>query len=447
MTSHNVNPIVWSGSQQFSFVGTDRHEDTLRIESNYLNVQTVEEPLRLDLPTLCITLADMKFANAIGGELASYPNSAHYGHTYFSTPRVINSEEEVEKFTWIRGAHKVEIGPEQTTIEWYIKNDLVVPRLRVGADESVEAVLTIPSLEISVDKKFVMKVMQYADGRHLGGLRIEKRHPKWTPKHEPQEYDLWVRVVDGETMAPMSEVKLNLFRWDPNMHTPFGEGGFQLVEQRWTGGDGAIYLTNRPSGELEAVVLDLPGWRALPRCFRPLPGESVRFHMRTWQLKQGFIRYTWKLSDTLERMAALSGCAIADILQHNSIADPKMLKPGMEIDLACYDAIYNMEENDTAEWLADTFGYANVAELARFNGISAAQLEDASDIHLTGWLFFHAPEAISLEQIDALFDLPSGSFRTVGRTYHPYPQVPLEGEIIAVPCEAFAGERFRKDAR
>ncbi len=439
MTAKKINPIVWSGGQKFSIMGTNRHEDTLRIESNYLNMQTVEEPLKLILPTLCITYADMNFSNAIGGEQKSYPDSAHYGNTYFNPPLEIITEKEVEKYTWIRGAHRVVIGPERTTIEWYIKNDLVLPRLRIKTDHSVEAILTVPELEISVDKKFVMRAMQYADGRHLGGIRIEKRHPKWTPESDPQEYDLLVRIVDGDTMQPIPEVKLNLFRWDPNVNTSFGKGSFQLMEEFWTDNDGAIYSPKRPSGELEAVVIYLPGWRALPRCFRPLPGERVHLHLRAWQLKGDFIRYTLKEGDTLQKMAAFSGCTIEDILIHNNIADPAMLMPGMEIDLACYEAIYNMEENDSFEWLARAFDYSDIEKLAEFNGLaSASQLTNEMDILLLGWHFFYAPQGTSLEQIDTMFDLPPGSSRTLGRIFNPHPKLPYIGETIAIPNSELA---------
>jgi hypothetical protein len=51
---------VYSGSQTFKLVGSGRHEDTLRIESNSTEK---ERSLKLMLPTLCITYASMEFAN------------------------------------------------------------------------------------------------------------------------------------------------------------------------------------------------------------------------------------------------------------------------------------------------------------------------------------------------------------------------------------------------
>lgn len=427
--------FVWGGHQEFQLVGTDCHEDTLRIVSNY---KQVEQPLRLTLPTLCITYADMKFTNAIGGKQKNYPDSSAYGPTFFDPPVEIVGAEEVEKFTWIRGAHRVVIGPEKTEVEWGMWNSLVIPRLRLDKKKPTTAMLTVTDVPIVVDMELAIKVMQYADGRHIGGIRIEKRHPDWKPGEEPKEYDLWIRVINGETMEPMPEMRLNLFRWDPKVSTPYGKEGFRLVEQRYTDGHGTIRDSNRPSDELEAVTLHNPGWRAVTRCFRPLPGQRVRFHMRAWRLKEDVVPYTWKANDTLECMALLTGYTAEDILQCNKLADPAALRAGMHISLPCYAATYRMEPGDTFEWLAEAFGYPDVKELAKLNGLGdPSQLNGGMDIQLPGWHFFYARRGDTLEQIDEMFDLPLGCSRTVGRVHHPDPRLPYESESIAVPTEGF----------
>ena len=96
MQPQDSNPIVWHGQQEFWLAGTDHHEDTLRIESNYSQAQA-EHTLRLTLPTLCITYANMQFTNAIGGKQENYPSSSKYGPIFFDPPVVITDTEEVEK--------------------------------------------------------------------------------------------------------------------------------------------------------------------------------------------------------------------------------------------------------------------------------------------------------------------------------------------------------------
>jgi len=380
----------------------------------------------------------MNFTNAIGGEQENYPASKIYGPQFFVPQVEIVGEEEVEKFTWIRGAHRVVIGPEKTEIEWYMWNTLVIPRLRIDMKESLTALLTIADMPITVDKELVINVMQYADGRHVGGIRVEKRHPQWKPREELEEYNLWVRVINGETMEPMPEVVLNLFRWDPGLTTPYGNGGFQQIEQHYTDSDGAIHAPNRPSDELEAVALHLPGWRAVARCFRPLPGQRVRFHMSAWQLREDVVAYTWRSNDTLAGMALLTGFKPEDILQCNRLIDPISLKAGMPISLPCYAVSYRMEPGDTIEWLAKAFAYSSIEELAKFNGLlDPSELEGGADILLPGWHFFYARSGESLEQIDKMFGLPLGSSRTVGRVHHPDLRLPYESETIAVPTEEF----------
>lgn len=437
MQPRGSNPILWHGQQEFWLVGTDHHEDTLRIESNYSQAQA-EHTLRLTLPTLCITYANMQFTNAIGGKQENYPASSKYGPIFFDPPVMIADPEEVEKITWIRGAHRVVIGPKETEIEWYMWNALVIPRLRLEKKEPATALLTITDVPISVDKELTIDVMQYADGRNLGGIRVEKRHPNWKPREEPKEYDLWIRVVDGDTMEPIPEAMLNLLRWDPDMVTPYGKGGFHLVEQCYTDENGVIHDPGRSIDELEAVTLSRPGWRAVARCFRPLPGQRVWFHMHAWRLREDCVPYTWQQDDTLEEISLLTGYTLEDILHCNRLSEATALRAGMRISLPCYAATYRMEPGDTFEWLAEAFDFASVEELAKFNGFGDPSFPDGcKDIELPGWHFFYARRGDSLEHIDSMFGLSLGSSRTVGRVHHPYPGLPYESETVAVPTVGF----------
>jgi hypothetical protein len=427
---------MWSGEQVFRVVGTDRYADSLHIKSDYSGS---EMPLTLVLPTLCITYADMRFANDIGGAQENYPASQAYGPLYFSPPVEILGESEVKRLTWIRGAHRVTIGPEETEIEWYPRKKLIIPRLRMDEKTPAQAVLHVKDVPVPPAQRAVIKVLQYADGRHVGGIRVEKRHPEWKPPEEPLEYDLWIRVIDGVNGSPIPEARLKLFRWDPGVATPYGKGGFVLVDQRHTDGDGVVHDAHRPSGDREAVVLDLPGWRAVARCFRPLGGQHVRLFLRAWPLKKAAMDYTWQRGDTLDSMALLTGHRAQDILKDNGLADPSDLKPGMGISLPCYAATYRMEAGDTFEWLAEAFGYEGVEELAKLNGVrDLAAWDGSTDIVLPGWYFFYARPDESLERLDGMFQLPRGSARTVGRVHHADPRLPYEGETIAVPSARIA---------
>jgi hypothetical protein len=396
-------------------------------------------PLRIVLPTLCITYADMRFTNDIGGQQENYPASQVYGPKYFDPPVELNGEAKVKKFTWIRGSHRVVIGPKETEIEWYPWKTLIVPRLRLDKKIPTDATIAVKDTPISVDQPLVIKVLQYADGRHVGGIRIEKRHPEWKPPDKPRDYDLWVRIVDATKREPLPEAPLNIFHWDPKLHTPYGHGGFALVDKRYTNGEGIVHDTHRPSGEKEAVCLELPGWRAVAHCFRPLGGQLVRIYMRAWQLKGTTLGYSWRLNDTLDQIVQLTGSKSEDILRDNGLADPSELKPGITIGLPCFEAAYRMEPGDTFEWLAESFGYESVEELAKLSNVRDITSWDGnSDIMLPGWHFFYAPRDASLEDIDDQFGLPHGSTRTVGRVHHPDPRLPYEGETIAVPTLRWA---------
>ena len=68
-----------------------------------------------------------------------YPDSRIYGSRHFDPPVVLDGDEEIRKFTWIRGADQVEIGPTETIIRWQCHRPLIIPRLRIKAREKVEA--------------------------------------------------------------------------------------------------------------------------------------------------------------------------------------------------------------------------------------------------------------------------------------------------------------------
>lgn len=436
MSPQTIKPIIWSGEQEFRLVGTNCHEDTLRIESNYPDEK--ERALKLVLPTLCITYADMKFTNAIGGEQENYPASIVYGPSFFDPPVVISGEEDVEKFTWIRGANRMTIGPEKTVIEWFMGKTLIIPRLRLDEVKPALTKIEVPEARITVDKELIINVMQFGDGRHTGGISVEKRHPKWIPREDPKEYDLWIGVINAETLEPMPEVTLNLFRWDRKAR-------FDLVEQLYTNADGTIHDPKRPSDELEAVTLQFPGWCAVPYCYRPLSGQHKRIQVRAWKLKEDSVKYVWRETDSLKNVALLTGHAENDILSHNKLSSSADLKPGLWIKLPCYAAAYRMDPGDTFKWLAKAFAYSGIDELAEHNKIKdPSHLAGGVDIQLPGWNFFYARGGDSLEQIDKMFGLPPGWSRTIGRVHHPDPNILYESEIIAIPTKEFVNKHFER---
>ena len=86
-------PVTWKGSQAFRLTASGLHEDTLRIVPNYRGQEML---LQLRLPTLCITYADMRFQNAVGGEQENYPASRAYGPAHFDPPVEITGEADIE---------------------------------------------------------------------------------------------------------------------------------------------------------------------------------------------------------------------------------------------------------------------------------------------------------------------------------------------------------------
>jgi hypothetical protein len=394
-----TNPIVWKGEQAFRVVGTGLHEDTLRIRSNQ---HRAEDVYRLRLPTLCITYANMKFANDIGGKQLCWPDSAAYGPQYFDPPVEITGRAEVERLTWIRGAHHVVIGPKETEIEWRANQVLVVPRLRIGEKEPIEALLQVDSAVVEVEQELLIDIAQYANGRQIGGVRVVKRHPAWRePRPEKPNYRLWVRVVDFENLRPLVEAKLALFRWQGDAPSPHDyNGAFVLLEEAVTDGTASVVRVPRPADVLEAATLAMEGWRATAKVWRAQDNEPVSLLMSAARLKS--TKYPQEV-------------------------------PGASRKI--YVAAYNLDPGDTLEWLAGAFRYLDVAELAQMNNVAA--LDPGAPIPLPGWYFVHAQPGDTLDSLAKDFKLESGWPRTTGRHHRPNPSVLLEHEIVAIPAPRF----------
>lgn len=439
-----MRPITWKGAYSFRLSGSGLHEDTLRIKSSE---RKQEEVVKLFFPTLCITYADAKFQDSVGGEQKNFPTSRAYGPAHFDPPIEILGENDIEKFTYIRGAHRVEIGPKRTVVEFRSWKDLVIPRLRLDPKEPVEASLVVPETHISVDEPLQITALQYAEGRHIGGVRLEKRHPDWRPLAKEEVYSLWIRVIDGFTLQPIPEVMVDILHWDHKASTPYGSGGFRQDDRIYTDGHGCIQIPKRPSGELEAYVVRQPGSRAVVRCLRPLARQNVRLHLRVWPMKRDIIRIAWPKGGKLDLVAGRSGASVTEILELNRLRDSSVLKPATRINLPCYLATYHTEPWDTLDWVGKTFRYRDAKGLAQANGLKdVADLDGGAGIRLPDWHFYYAQENDTLEEFDAIFGLPRGSSITVGQAFHPDPRLPYPGETVAVPTPFFAN-RFKKERR
>ena len=422
---------TWGGSHTFRLNGAAVHEDTLRIRSHD---RKQERMFKLVLPTLCITYAEMKFQNKIGGEQKNYPDSQSYGPLYFDPPVVINGESEIERFTYIRGAKKVTIGPRETIVEFPSWKELVIPRLRIDKKKPLDGFVHIPNTPIVVSEPLRIDVRQFADGRHIGGIRIEKRHPDWKPPQIAQTYEGWIHVLDGLSGKPLPKMRVDILHWDGKVKTPYGMGGFRLDESRFTDEAGTITFKERPSGELEAFVVRAAGRRSVARCLRPLPGQRLRLHLRSWPLLRDLRPYLWQSQDSLEAMVNLCGCSPAEFLEVNHLARGDRIEPGSRVILPCWAAIYRLEPWDTLDGLAKSFRFKTVEALAEANRADPQKMASvAMDIKLPGWHFVYAREGDTLDSLDKLFQLPKGSVITVGRCYHAWDRLPFVGEVIAVP--------------
>jgi hypothetical protein len=417
---------LWTGQQTIRLAGSGLKEDTLRVATT---TPKTEIQFVLRLPTLCITYADLRFQNAIGGQQANYPASSVYGPAYFDPPVELNGEEEIERFTYIRNATRVVIGPKETVVEFPSWKELVIPRLRLDLKDPAEAVLGASQAAVRIDQPLVVLVRQYADGRHVGGATLEVRPPNYQPGAEKQVYQLWVRVLDANWNKGLPEVQVETWHWDDT-----GPGKFNLDGQYMTDAWGEVAAGERPSGELEAVSARLPGWRVTPRAFRPLAGQPVRISLRAWKMKPAERRFTWEQGLDLEQMGERCGMHGQDILDLNKLAGPGDLQPGMRISLPCFEAALRIEPGDSPGQIAERFRFADPDTLAKANGLGGmAEYDGSLELQLPGWHFFHAAPGDTLETFDKVFNLPASSCVAVGWAFRPQPGVLVAGEVVGVP--------------
>lgn len=427
----STDVYLWKGQQEFRLTASGLKEDTLRISSKF---QKTEAQFVLRLPTLCITYADMRFQNAVGGLQENYPASQAYGPMFFDPPVIISGEKEIERLTYIRGAQKVIIGPKETHVEFGAWKELIIPRLRLDTKQPVEALIQADNLPVRVDQPLSLLVRQYADGRHTGGVNIEVRHPDYKPPEPKPEYDLSVRVIDAQLLEPLVEVRIETWIWDEQEASPLGQGNFRLNGQFWTGSDGGIYSSGRPVESLEGVMSLLPGWRVTPRVFRPLDGQLVRITLRAWKMQPSKRRFSWKQKLDLEALGERCGSNGQSILSLNKLPGPGALVPGMRISLPCFVGALYLDPWDTPQTLARRFHFDDLGSLAKANGLASLDDYDGSlPLQLPGWNFFHALPGDTLDEFDDLFNLPRGSCVTVGRAFRPQPGLLLAGEIVGVP--------------
>jgi len=427
-------PIKWQGKQAFYVAGTGLNDDTIRIEGSH---RELKERLSLVLPTLCITYADLRFANAVGGVQADYPDSAGYGPLYFDPPVVINGEEEIRKHTWIRGADQVTIGPKETVIKWWGWRTLVIPKLRIKSKKKAKAVISVPEVVITVSQPFSLKTMQYTDGRHVGGVQLVKRHPDWKPEPVGNDYGLWVRVTDGYTKGGIPEAKVSLYTWKAGVSA--GKGEFVPESYWFTNGMGIVEASGLPCSSKKLVLVDCKPWLPQVWRFRPIGGQKVRLNFKLWQNKRGVCRYEWKMGDTLDDVASLAGTDPKAILDMNKLHSEKDLKPGQLIDIPCFEAVYRFEDRDTLKRISELFCYDSVEKLAEANKLAKPyKLYKEQAVLLPSWLFFIAPPGSLFEELDKRFKLPGGWTRPAQRRLHDNPAKAYDNEVIAVPTKEFA---------
>jgi hypothetical protein len=412
-------------------VASGLKEDTLRIRSRG---PKAELQFTLTLPTLCITYADMRFQNAVGGVQANFPGSRAYAPVYFDPPVTLNGEEEIEKFTYIRGASRVVIGPKETRIEFPSWKELVIPRLRLDAKEPAQAVLSGTNVPVDIDQPLTVLVRQYADGRHVGGATLEARHPKYQPPEEKPFYNLWVRVIDGRLLKPLEKARIGVWHWSAADTGPFGPGIFLKDDERWGGPDGGATFMNRPAGEWEAVVAQRAGWRVTPRVYRPLAGQPVQLTLRAWEMQPAERLFTWPKVLDLGEMGERCGGGGQAILALNGLPGAEALKPGVAVRVPCFAGALCPEGRESLQDIVERFRFKDQKALAKANGLGKlAQYDGSVDLQLPGWHFFYARPQDTLEAFDRLFDLSPGSCVPVGRVFRPYPGMLYDGEVVGVP--------------
>lgn len=421
--------VMWGGAYPFRLNAVAVHEDTLRVTSSY-RANKEGLPLRLVLPTLCISYAEAKFQNQIGGQQQGYPQSLAYGPVHFDPPVLILGEGEVQRLTYIRGAHRVEIGARETVVEFRSDRPLVVPRLRLSRKDPATLEIKVPRTPIAVQQPLRIDVAQLADGRSVGGVRMEKRHPDWKPAPVKEVYRLQVRLTEGGSGQPLVRREVQCLRWDAKT------GNLQPDVLLRTDAHGWTKPQQRTSGELQACVARLPGHRVAARCFRPLAGQNVRLHLRAWPLTEALVPYRWRKGDELPALALLCGHPVEALLAANQLDVAAGLKSGQRVILPCWRATYHLEPWDDWDHVAAAFGYRDARGLARSLGLKSMDSLDV--VVLPGWNYFFARAGDTLDAIDRMFGLPKGSTRTVGRVHHPDANRPYAGETLAVPTPAMA---------
>ncbi len=423
--------VAWEGHQAFFISGT-QHDDTVRIEAI---TRESEDRLTLTLPTLCITYADLQFANDVGGEQENYPASRVYGPRFFDPPVQIDGEAEIEKRTWIKGADRVVIGPEETTIVWWGSRTLIIPRLRIEAGEKAKAVLHVSETMVPVTQPFVVKTLQFADGRHTGGVQLVKRHPEWEPVPDERGYSLWVRVTDGESSHALPEAKVSLFDWSE-------KGGRFVLEAYWYTNDlGVVEAADLPCADKNLVIVESQDIAPRTWRFRPLPGQEVRQVFRLWPTDPGESDYVWRERDTLEAVAAMGGSTPRAILSMNGLSGVTQIEPGQELRIPCFAPVYRVDARDGLERIGDFFCYSDLDELVVPNQLTEPfEIHEHQGLRLDGWHFFLAGADHRFAEFDDQFGLPTGWTRPAQRTLHDDPALAFEGELVAVPTRGFAAE-------
>ncbi len=425
--------VTWKGEHIFYINGTGHEDDTLRVRANRAETK---KPLSLILPTLCITYADMKFANKIGGIQKAYPESIPYGEKYFKPSVTLSGEKEIERFTWIRGAESVTIGTKRTIISWPSWKTLVIPKLRIRAGEKAEARVNVPEIHLTVDQPFEAKTMQFADGRHIGGVQLVKRHPDWKPVPVDEKYDLWVRIIDGKSRRAIQKAHVTVWDWkteDDGTH-----GAFTPAVNLYTDEMGIAQAEGLDCSDKQLLTVEAKQWKNQAHRFRPFPGQKIKRTFKMQPLKHRTTLYQWDRKDTLKTLAHLSSTAKPALLRMNRFKTAREIPIGQQINLPCFQAAYTIEPRDTLERIAEYFCYHSTHELAAANNItSPPRIFTDQELILPGWRFFIAPAAELFEEFDDRFGIPRGWTRPAMRTLHDIPSQAYEREMIAVPESDF----------
>lgn len=440
MSDLDSPPIKWSGEHRFLITGIGIDDDTIRIEGDQ---RKTEKSLTLILPTLSITYADMKFANQIGGIQKKFPDSKDYGAQFFDPPVVLTGAKEIEKFTLIRGAKRVTIGREEVKVEFESWRTLVIPQLQIKKKEKMQAVVHVPEISITVTQPFNSNIMQFADGRHVGGVKFTKAHPDWKPKPIPERYDLWVRVIEGEKRRALAEVKVTLLGWDED------KGDFVQEGEWYTNKMGVVNAPNLPVSDKKLLNIERAPFLAQSWRFRPLPGQKVKRTFLLWQKKEVTFPFIWKVGDSIDVIAGITGKPVAAILKINGVKSATEFKDGQTVKIPALEAVYRVTARDTLRKLAVRFCYRNVEELARLNKLTKPyKLYRNQALRLPGWCFFIARSGDRFSQLDKQFKLRRGWVRPARLLHHDIPNRVFKNEVLAIPTPEFIrSHRMRKRRR